>query len=155
MTSAIGVLFDGSEPLPEQQLMPTGHDPLIIASEQALDEFVAGLIRDYGNHSASAYAVRSAEAQVEATEPCLEFAVNKDGKHGGLKFFDGETVHYARGVTSLQQPSYQFFGNTQDWPSDSVLTLETVKDAVDHFRTHGGAKSVSLDWAPWPSDLPL
>lgn len=158
MTYTLGALFDGSDPLPGQRLLPTGHEPYLIASSRDLDMFIAGLIEEYGSHAAFTF-VREAPVNAGNTYPeeSLTFAVRADGEAGGLKLYDGNTVWYARGSDGSTEVSYSFFGNSQMWPADSQIPLASVKTAVDSFRASGGKRPDLRDgeWAPWPANIPV
>jgi hypothetical protein len=69
MAHTIGVTFDGSLPLPGQKLLPTGHDPLVIATSEDLDHFVAGLIEDYGSHAAYARVLGAPVDEIASSRP--------------------------------------------------------------------------------------
>lgn len=155
MTPAIGVTFDGSIPLPGQKLLPTGQDPLVISTSEDLDRFIAGLIEDYGSHSAYARVLDAAIDEGEYPAQSLSFAVNQNGTTGGLKYFDHDTVWYALGDTSGDELSYAFFGNSAPWPADSEIPLGQVKAAVNHFREHAGDRWNGVDWKPWPTEVPI
>lgn len=156
MTNSIGVTFDGSIPLPGQKLLPTGHDALVITTPEDLDKFVAGLIEDYGSHSAYA---RFLDSRVDDDGECpaqsLSFAVNQDGKVGGLKYYDEDTVWYALGSPATEEVGYVFFGNSAPWPTDSEIPLNQVKAAVNHFREHAGDRWDGIEWKPWPAEIPI
>jgi hypothetical protein len=156
MTKTIGVTFDGSLPLPGQKLLPTGHDPLVIATPDDLDQFVAGLIEDYGSHAAYA---RVMEAPVDEDSgfpaQSLSFAVNRNGKVGGLKYYDEDTIWYAQGDTADDEVGYVLFGNSAPWPIDSEIPIDQVKAAVNYFREHGGGRWNGVEWKPWPEEVPI
>lgn len=156
MTTTIGVTFDGSLPLPGQKLLPTGHEPLVIATSADLDQFIAGLIEDYGNHAAYAR-VTGAPVDHDTGFPAqsLTFAVNRDGTVGGLKYFDEDGVWYVPGSTARREVSYVIFGNAGPWPTDSEIPLAQVKAAVNHFREHAGARWDEVEWKPWPEEVPI
>lgn len=117
MTNTIGVTFDGGLPLPGQKLLPTGHDPLVIATPDDLDQFIAGLVEDYGSHAAYAR-VLDAPVEEDAGLPPqgLMFAVSRNSKVGSLKYYDKDTVWYAPGDASDDEITYTFFGNSTPWP---------------------------------------
>lgn len=156
MTNAIGVTFDGSIPLPGQKLVPTGHDPLVITTPEDLDKFIAALIEDYGSHSAYA---RVLDSQVDEADEypaqSLSFAVNQNGKIGGLKYYDEDTTWYALGTPAADEVEYVFFGNATPWPTDSEISLTQVKAAVNHFREHAGERWNAIEWKPWPAEIPI
>ena len=156
MTNAIGVTFDGSIPLPGQTLQPTGHDPLVITTHEDLDKFIAALIEDYGTHAAYA---RVLDPQVgnadEYPAQSLSFAVNQDGKVGGLKYYEEATIWYALGSPATDEVEYVFFGNSTPWPTDSRIPLNQVKAAVNHFREHSGARWGGVEWKAWPEEIPV
>ncbi|WP_020387867.1 Imm1 family immunity protein [Kribbella catacumbae] len=156
MTNTIGVTFDGGLPLPGQKLLPTGHDLLVIATPDDLDQFVAGLIEDYGSHAAYARLLDTPVDEDTGLPPqSLMFAVNRNGKVGSLKYYDEDTIWYAAGDAADDEVSYTIFGNPVPWPPDSEIPLDHVKAAVNHFREHARDRWHGVKWTAWPEEVPI
>ncbi|WP_275402498.1 Imm1 family immunity protein [Streptomyces sp. SID13031] len=128
---------------------------MVIATPDDLDQFVAGLIEDYGSHAAYAR-VLDTPVDVDTGFPpqSLMSAVDRNGKVGSLKYDDEGTVWYPPGDPVDDEVSYALFGNSAPWPPDSEIPLDQVKAAVNYFREHAGERWDGVDWTLWPVEGP-
>lgn len=135
-------------------------NPVIITSDDHVDQLVDALLAGTFDHTMAALYVRE-RPKTDNGLPDHNFriGVDPDRKLGGMKFagsVEGTTgVWYAAGQPAQHdEVFYEYVGHPEDFPLDSELSLDQVRAAIKEFLRSGGERPASIEWQTWPECMP-
>lgn len=133
------------------------HDdrPVVIRTEADIDQLVDDLLAESFDHTQAAlYLAERPLTEQGYPDHDFRVGINAERKVGGLKFagpVDGSAgVWYAAGEQSQHsEVSYEYAGHPEEFPLDSELSLDQIRDAVKEFLRSGGERPTSVEWRAW------
>jgi hypothetical protein len=131
-----------------------GDDPVVLESARDVDALIDGLTSEsFDNSVAALYAETRARINPDYPDHELRIAWLAEGKVGGIRYAGGNTkdVAYVPGKASEREDVfYNYMHHDEDWPRDSEVTIEQVRQAVREFVEGNGARPQSFEWREWP-----
>ena len=133
------------------------HDeaPVRISSESDVDQLIDDLLSETYEHSAATLYVDGRLNSAGVPDHELLIGINNDTrKTGGLRYMDEAGTFYGAGQTGTGNVLvYYYAGHDREFPLDSELPIEAVRQAAKDFVTGGGHRPAAVNWQPWPEDL--
>lgn len=134
-----------------------GHrdNPVHLESPADLDAMIDDLLSDADDGDNSVAAVHINERSLTEhgyPDHELRIAIDAPRQLGALRYMADLQAWYAQGkLNPREQVEYFYTGHDEQWPRDSDLTLDLIRDAVKQFLDTGGSRPTAPDWAPWPA----
>lgn len=125
-----------------------GDAPVVVHTPEQMDELIAALLNEPFDNSEAALYVRERPAN-ERGYPDHEFriAVDSEDKVGGLRYMGGGGTYFSKGALSKHEEiSYCHMGSAHDYPRDSEISLDAVRQAAREFLTSGGERPTNVEW---------
>lgn len=134
-------------------------EPVVVRTDGDVDQLIDALLAESFDHTMAAFYVTERPA-TDQGYPDHDFRVgiNAEQGVGGLKF--AGTHDYIRGVwyavgrvPEATKVFYEYAGHPEDFPIDSQISVEQVREAVKKFLNSGGERPDSVEWRAWPDGL--
>ncbi|MBT8226775.1 MAG: hypothetical protein HKP61_17115 [Dactylosporangium sp.] len=125
-----------------------GEHPIVVRRDEDMDALIDALLaQPFSNSMATLYV---AERPLNAAGvPDHEFAIGVDAEDGvgSLWYMGAGGGWYSQGARSQRDEVYYcYMGNDRDFPADSVIPLELVRQAAKEFLANAGARPVAVAW---------
>jgi hypothetical protein len=138
---------------PVQAYFRHEHDeaPVVIGNADDADRLVdALLVEPFDNSMCTMYSTGRPELPDGLPDHEFAVAVNAEDGVGGLWYSGDDGSWFSRGTPSRhEQVYYCYMGSERDFPIDSEVPIETLRQAVREFLTSGGARPTCLTWQPY------
>jgi hypothetical protein len=136
-----------------------GHedDPVVIATSEDVRALIDAMLEQpFQNSAVTLYIQERPLHEIGVADHELRFGVLAARKLGSISYVNGLEAWYARGAQDADGPvRYQYMGNEELFPADSLAELEVLFAVTTNFLTTGAEqRPEGADWAPWP-DEPL
>lgn len=136
-----------------------GHedDPVVIATAEDVRALIDTMLEQPLQNSAVALYIQERPLhEIGVADHELRFGVLAERKFGSINYTNGLEAWYARGVQDGDGPvRYQYMGNEELFPADSLVELETLFAVTKNFLATGAEqRPEGADWELWP-DEPL
>ncbi|WP_020390871.1 Imm1 family immunity protein [Kribbella catacumbae] len=134
-----------------------GHedDPVVIATADDVRALIDTMLEQPLQSSTVAlYIQERPQHEIGVADHELRFGVLAERKLGSINYVNGLEAWYARGVHDGDGPvRYQYMGNEELFPADSLVELEVLFAVTTDFLATGAERRPEgADWAPWPDD---
>lgn len=132
------------------------HDePVLIRTPEQMDTAIDGLMgQPFSDSIAAMYSI--ARPTNKAGLPDHEFyiAVNPRDGVGGVMYsgeHDGDdgTWFSVGNVSQYDEVCYYYMGNDREFPRDSEISIDLVRQAAREFLANGGNRPECIEWQPW------
>jgi hypothetical protein len=134
-------------------------EPVIVTTDGDVDQLVDALRTESFDHTMTALYVTERSA-TEQGYPDHDFrvGVNAEQNVGGLRFAGTRNgikgVWYAVGrAPQATKVFYEYAGHPEDFPLDSEISMDQVRNAVKEFLSTGGERPSSVEWQVWPEGI--
>lgn len=130
--------------------LPEQTAPVAIRTRQEMNALVDDLLRQGFDYSIADLYVRrhrpdsdgATTGELEWAQ--LELAVNAEDGVGGLCYLGR---WYSKGKPSEHdEVFYSYMGNDRDFPHDSEISLDAVREAAAQFLASGGERPTNIEW---------
>jgi hypothetical protein len=121
-----------------------------VTSREDVDRLIDDMLADPSNPVlAMVYLRDRPEMAKGGPDHQIAVGVNKDAKFGSILLtVDGETWR-TQGETDQDEVFYNYYGNDEDFPTDSTIGLDTLRMAVHEILVSGVTKAESVEWAEY------
>jgi Immunity protein Imm1 len=123
-------------------------DPTIIATPEDVDAFIDELLTADFDTS-----IAMLEVQERPLNPNgfpdheLSVAVNSKDNVGALHYMGPTFVSFSKGhVSKYDEVVYYYLGNDHEFPRDSDISIDTIRQAVKEFLASGGERPTCVPW---------
>jgi hypothetical protein len=132
-----------------------GEAPLRIQTPRDVDRLIDGLLaEDYSNSVAALYVEGRLNAAGVPDHELLVAINNEDGAVGALRYMGSGGTYYSQGQAgSNKQATYYYTGSDREFPADSEIPIEQVRQALQEFLESGGQRPSSPQWSDRSEDL--
>jgi len=126
--------------------------PAIIQTPEQMDALIDDLLMgDVSNSIATLYIRERPKNPAGFVDHELVLAVNAEDGVGGLSYDgpDEDDTLFSKGTISQHDEVHYFYvGNDREFPRDSLIPLEAVRQAAKQFLASGGEKPTNVEWQP-------
>lgn len=132
-------------------LLSHDEQPLLVRCDADVDALVDALLEQpFNNSLANLYIVE--RPLNDAGFPGHEFGVAIDAERmvGGLWYMGNSGSWYTLGsVSTREEVFYYYMGHATDFPADSEITIEQIRQATKEFLASGGERPTCVRWQPY------
>jgi hypothetical protein len=129
-----------------------GNDPVVLASAEDANKLVDDLLTEpFDNSVATLYHRARPATEFGFPDHELTIAVAADDHVGGVRYM-GEYhgvpgTWFSKGATSeYDEVVYYYMGHDREYPRDSEVSLDAVRQAVRDFLLSGGQRPSAVEW---------
>lgn len=133
--------------------------PAMIDTPKQMDELIDNLLNEpFDNSIAALYHLDRPTNSFDLPDHEMYVAVNAQDKIGGVYYMGqhhGEHGSwYSKGrLSKYNEVSYCITGSTREFPQDSEIPLDLVRQAAQEFLLSGGNRPECIDWQLWQPEL--
>ncbi|GAB3154883.1 hypothetical protein GCM10027290_50050 [Micromonospora sonneratiae] len=122
---------------------------VVITNDEDVDRLVDALLAEpFENSVAAMYSTARPKLASGVPDHELLLAVNADDSVGGLRYM-GDGTWYSKGTPSKHDEVYYcYMGSDRDFPHDSEVSLEQLRQAAREFLRSGGQRPTAIPWQP-------
>jgi len=126
--------------------------PVIIETPEQMDALIDDLLAgDFSNSVATLYLRERPKNAAGFVDHEFLIAVNAGDGVGSLSY-DGpdetDTLVSKGAVSQHEEIHYYYVGNDREFPRDSLISLDAVRQAAKEFLATGGQKPTAVEWQP-------
>lgn len=123
-------------------------DPTIITTPEEVDAFIDTFLTADFDTSIAMLEVRERPLNANGfPDHELSVAINAQDKVGALHYMGPDHIGFSKGqVSKYDEVVYYYLGNDHEYPRDSEISIETIRQAVKEFLASGGERPTCVQW---------
>lgn len=124
-----------------------GAAPVRVSTPEEVDALIDALLKEPFDNSVVALYVEGRLNKAGVPDHELLVAVNADDQVGALNYMGSAGSFFAKGATSkYEEAVYYYMGHDREFPRDSALPLDVVRQAAKEFLASGGERPEGVGW---------
>jgi len=127
--------------------------PTTLSSDDEIDAMIDAMIAAGLDHSVASLTFPD-QGRLPSGLPDHELRIAALGSVGGVQY-DGIVDYesgqwYVPGANGDRTPvEYRHLGKAEQWPADSIISVDVVRDVVKSFLKTRGGRPEAPDWFAW------